>query len=151
MRKAAIAGLLALCCAGAVAAAAQPDARNPYHCAFALSVAYDLSKERHGADSEVTRELKDRYIWQAMRSAMLPHMEPKAEDGEAMRLALAENPEAGLTMADNCIRRQDVDPRYLATRPTAPLPGGLTGVLPGEVDHAALAIVFGPKDTPPTR
>lgn len=143
MRAAAIFGIsiIALVSVGAGTAHAA-DARNPFHCGVALSVAYDLAKAEHGPDSPLTRELKDRYVWQAMRSAMLPHMTPSEAEADALRARFGADTAIGLAMAKNCVKRQDANPRYLATRPTVPLPNGMQGVLPSFADAAALGGLF---------
>lgn len=150
MRGAAILGVSVIALFGGIGSAeAAPDARNPFHCGVAISVAYDLAKEEHGEGSPLTEELKDRYIFQAMRSAMLPHMTPSEEEAEELRQLFAGTPRAGLAMANNCIKRQDVDPRYLATRPSVPLPGGMEGVQPAYADKAAMKAVFASVEAAP--
>ena len=143
MRAAAILGVSVIALFGGIGTAqAAPDARNPFHCGVAISVAYDLAKGEHGDDSPLTRELKDRYIFQAMRSAMLPHMTPSEVEADELRQLFAGTPEKGVAMANNCIKRQDVDPRFVATRPTVPLPNGMQGVQPAYADKAAISAVF---------
>ena len=143
MRAAAVLGVSVIALFGGIGRAqAAPDARNPFHCGVALSVAYDLAKGQHGDDSPLTRELKDRYIFQAMRSARLPHMTPSEPEADALRLLFSGTPEAGLAMANNCIKRQDADPRFVATRPMVALPNGMQGLLPAFADKAAMAEVY---------
>ena len=145
MRAAAVFGVSVIALLGGIGTAhAAPDARNPFHCGVALSVAYDLSRQENGDNSPLTRELKERYIWQAMRSAMLSHMTPSEPEADALRALFSGTPEAGLAMANNCIRRQDADPRFLATRPTVTLADGIQGVMPGYADPAAMAAVYRP-------
>jgi hypothetical protein len=149
MRGAAILGVSIIALFGGVGSAqAAPDARNPFHCGVALSVAYDLARQEHGEDSPLTEELRDRYVFQAMRSAMMPHMTPSEEEADELRHFFAGTPKAGLAMANNCIKRQDVDPRFLATRPSVPLPGGMQGVQPAYADKAAMKAVFASVQAP---
>lgn len=117
MRHAAVIGLCATASMAVGAAqAGAPEARNPFHCSIAFQVSYDLVKAAQGADSELARELHGRLVWQAFAAARFP----KAADSEAEAGALArqfsEDSDAGLAMAEACMRRQDAHPEFREAR-----------------------------------
>ena len=105
---------LALAVSGTARAA--PEARNPFHCSIALQVAYELAREAQGADSALSRELHGRVVWQAFAAARFPRPLDSDAQGEALRRQLTEDREAGLSLAEACIKRQDAHPRFQASR-----------------------------------
>lgn len=109
-------GFCGLALATSATARAAPEARNPFHCSIALQVAYEMSKEAQGADSPLSRELHGRLVWQAFAAARFPRALDSDAEGEALRKKLSDDSEAGLTMAEACIKRQDAHPRFQASR-----------------------------------
>lgn len=100
----------------ASAAHAAPEARNPFHCSIALQVAYEMTREAEGPDSDLSRELHGRLVWQAFAAASFPRALDSDAQGEALRRELTDDSDAGVALAEACIKRQDANPRFQASR-----------------------------------
>ena len=115
MRCIAILSTIAVAVSATVAQAA-PEARNPFHCSIALEASYERAKERLGGEDALTKDLHTRYVWQAFAAAMFPKRIDYDAEATELRAAFAADPATAMAMAEACMKRQDVHPKFQAAR-----------------------------------
>lgn len=115
MRVIALSGAAALLGAG-TAMAAELEARNPVHCSVAMQVAYELSKDRRGAEDVLTKELHGRLVYQAFAAARFPKPLDSDAHAEAISTQLTADPETAFALTEACMLRQDATPRFRQAR-----------------------------------
>lgn len=137
MRVLSIAFGVGLTLVGNAAAAAELEARNPFHCSLAMQVSYERAKHALGAEDPLTKELHGRLVYQAFAAARFPKQLNADEQAEAIRAELAADSDTALALTEACMIRQDATPRFRQARLERQIADNFAQ--PAATAHASLA------------
>ena len=108
--------IVAAALAGASAAQAAPEARNPFHCSIAIEASYELAKAKLGDEDALTRELHTRFVWQAFAAAAFPKRVGSELEAGELREQFGTDSQSAVALAEACMKRQDAHPKFRAAR-----------------------------------